>query len=112
MAHAAAGANAVTRIVACLDARMREVYVALVERREGAWTEIEPPRVVGPDALLPPPGDGWLGAGNGFGAYPDLAERLGMGHEGNVTRAIRRVNEYTAWKSRPANLEAILVRRD
>ena len=41
-----------------------------------------------------------------------VAERLGMGHEGNVTRAIRRVNEYPAWKSRLANLEAMLVSRD
>jgi putative transposase len=39
-----------------------------------------------------------------------VAERLGMGHEGNVTRAIRRVNEYPAWKSRLAGLEAMLVR--
>jgi putative transposase len=41
-----------------------------------------------------------------------VAERLGMGHEGNVTRAIRRVNEYPAWKSRFADLEALLVSRD
>ena len=41
-----------------------------------------------------------------------VAERLGMGHEGNVTRAIRRVNEYPAWKSRLRNLEAMLVSRD
>ena len=41
-----------------------------------------------------------------------VAERLGMGHEGNVTRAIRRVNEYPAWKSRLADLEAMLVSRD
>ena len=41
-----------------------------------------------------------------------VAERLGMGHEGNVTRAIRRVNEYPSWKSRFANLEAMLVSRD
>ena len=41
-----------------------------------------------------------------------VAERLGMGHEGNVTRAIRRVNEYPSWKSRLRNLEAMLVSRD
>src|SRR5512145_1541195 len=66
LAHAAAGLDGATRIVACLDARMREVYVSLVERRNGAWTEVEPPRVARPDALTPPPGDGWFGAGNGF----------------------------------------------
>lgn len=41
-----------------------------------------------------------------------VAERLGMGHEGNVTRAIRRVNEHPVRKSNLANLEAMLVSRD
>jgi REP element-mobilizing transposase RayT len=41
-----------------------------------------------------------------------VAERLGMGHEGNVTRAVRRVNEYPAWKSKLLSLEAMLVSRD
>jgi putative transposase len=41
-----------------------------------------------------------------------VAERLGMGHEGNVTRAIRRVNEYPAWKSKLMSLESMLVSRD
>ncbi|MGL5018704.1 MAG: transposase [Luteolibacter sp.] len=41
-----------------------------------------------------------------------VAERLGMGHDGNVTRAIRRVNEYPAWKSKLLSLEAMLVSRD
>jgi tRNA threonylcarbamoyladenosine biosynthesis protein TsaB len=78
LAHAAAEASGAPRIVACLDARMREVYVSLVERRDGAWTEIEAPRVVPPGALGAPPGGGWIGAGNGFAAYPDLARRLGL----------------------------------
>lgn len=41
-----------------------------------------------------------------------VAQRLGMGHEGNVSRAIRRVNEFPSWKSRLKNLEAMLVSRD
>ncbi len=41
-----------------------------------------------------------------------VAERLGMGHDGDVTRAIRRVNEYPAWKSKLLSLEAMLVSRD
>lgn len=39
-------------------------------------------------------------------------ERLGVGHEGNVARPIRSVNEYQSWKSRLANLEAMLASRD
>ena len=37
---------------------------------------------------------------------------MGLGHEGNVTRAIRRVNEHPPWKSRLRDLEAMLVSRD
>ncbi len=41
-----------------------------------------------------------------------VAARLGMGHEGSVTRAIRRVNENPVRKINLANLEAMLVSRD
>ena|SRR6478672_7158383 len=41
-----------------------------------------------------------------------VAERLAMGHEGNVTRAIRKVNENPVRKSNLAKLEAMLVSRD
>ena len=41
-----------------------------------------------------------------------VAERLGMGHDGNVTRAIRRVNEHPVRKIKLAKLEAMLVSRD
>ncbi len=39
-------------------------------------------------------------------------ERLAMGHEGNVTRAIRKVNESPEWKARLMELKAMLVSRD
>ncbi|NQW99393.1 hypothetical protein HQ447_01950 [bacterium] len=41
-----------------------------------------------------------------------VAERLGMGHDGNVTRAIRQVNEHPVRKSNLSKLEAMLVSRD
>jgi REP element-mobilizing transposase RayT len=41
-----------------------------------------------------------------------VAERLAMGHEGNVTRAIRMVNGSPARSSRLAELEQLLVSRD
>jgi tRNA threonylcarbamoyladenosine biosynthesis protein TsaB len=78
LALAAGTAHDVTRVVACLDARMREVYVAAVQRREAGWVEVEAARVVAPAAIAPPPGMAWLGAGNGFAAYPDLGQRLGL----------------------------------
>ena len=41
-----------------------------------------------------------------------VAGRLAMGHEGNVTRAIRRVNGNPVRKTKLAKLEAMLVSRD
>jgi hypothetical protein len=41
-----------------------------------------------------------------------VAGRLALGHEGNVTRAIRRVSAYPVRKNRLAKLEAMLVSRD
>ena len=79
-AIAAAGARntGVTRILACLDARMGEVYWAAYEMRDSVPVAVTDERLSKPDAVtLPHPGE-WNGAGHGFGAYPALAERLGL----------------------------------
>ncbi len=41
-----------------------------------------------------------------------VAERLGMGHEGNVTRALRRVTENRVRQTNLSKLETLLVSRD
>ena len=67
------------RVLACLDARMHEVYTAAYARGDGAWREVAPPSVLPPAAVQHPHpvGDaGWQGAGNGFAAYPGLAAQL------------------------------------
>lgn len=58
------------RVVACLDARMREVYYACLERDGARWREVITPRCVAPEAAPLPPGAGWTGCGSGFAAYP------------------------------------------
>jgi tRNA threonylcarbamoyladenosine biosynthesis protein TsaB len=78
LAHAAWGTHGAARIVACLDARMREVYVATYARDGSAWREIEAARVLAPVEIVAPEGGGWLGAGDGFAAYPALAGRLAL----------------------------------
>jgi tRNA threonylcarbamoyladenosine biosynthesis protein TsaB len=57
------------RAVACIDARMREVYYAALEKRAGRWHEVIAPQCVPPQSAPRPPGDGWVGAGNGFEVY-------------------------------------------
>jgi tRNA threonylcarbamoyladenosine biosynthesis protein TsaB len=59
-----------TRVVACLDARMHEVYYAAFERRDGAWRAAVAAQCVAPDKAPPPAGDGWVGCGSGFAAFP------------------------------------------
>ncbi|HEX7250595.1 MAG TPA: tRNA (adenosine(37)-N6)-threonylcarbamoyltransferase complex dimerization subunit type 1 TsaB, partial [Burkholderiales bacterium] len=66
------------RVVACLDARMREVYYAALERRGGGWAEVVPGRCVAPGDARPPEGDGWIGCGSGLAAYPDFLQNTIM----------------------------------
>jgi tRNA threonylcarbamoyladenosine biosynthesis protein TsaB len=73
------------RVLACIDARMREVYYAALERRRGRWREVVPARCVAPQEAQPPQGGGWVGCGSGFAAYPDFLQNT-------VVRAFRDIH--------------------
>ena len=60
------------RVVACLDARMREVYYSALEKAEGRWREVTPAQCVPPAAVVVPRGEGWVGCGNGFAVYGSM----------------------------------------
>jgi tRNA threonylcarbamoyladenosine biosynthesis protein TsaB len=62
------------RVAACIDARMREVYYAALEKQGGRWIEVVPARCVAPAEVPAPPGAGWVGCGSGFAAFPALLE--------------------------------------
>jgi len=64
------------RVVACLDARMGEVYYSAFEKRGARWEEVIPAQCVAPAAAPRPPGEGWVGCGNGFAAYGTMGLRL------------------------------------
>jgi len=64
---------AAPRVIACLDARMGEVYCAAYERSPSGWRMVMAPGVFAPEAVPKVPGDGWAGRGNGFAVH---AERL------------------------------------
>ena len=59
------------RVVACIDARMREVYYAALEKRAGQWHQVIAAQCVAPQSAPRPPGDGWVGCGNGFDVYKE-----------------------------------------
>lgn len=64
------------RVVACLDARMREVYYACLERDGAVWREVVGARCVAPQSAPAPAGTGWTGCGSGFSAYPEFLGHL------------------------------------
>jgi tRNA threonylcarbamoyladenosine biosynthesis protein TsaB len=75
LAHDAHRAHGATRVFACTDARMKEVYVAAYERVDACWREALAPVVVAPARVGLPAGE-WFGAGDGLAAYPGI---LGCG---------------------------------
>ena len=58
------------RVVACIDARMHEVYYAALEKHDARWSEVIPARCEAPPVLEMD--EGWIGAGNGFAAYGNM----------------------------------------
>ena len=66
------------QVLACLDARMNEVYTAIYQREVAgntrAWRCLAGPLVCPPGAVPMPEGEGYVGVGSGFTAYPDIAQ--------------------------------------
>ncbi|HET7198424.1 MAG TPA: tRNA (adenosine(37)-N6)-threonylcarbamoyltransferase complex dimerization subunit type 1 TsaB [Burkholderiales bacterium] len=76
--EAIAEESGASRVVACLDARMREVYYAALENGSRGWREVIGAQCIAPAAAPRPPGEGWIGCGGGFAAFPEMARRLGL----------------------------------
>jgi tRNA threonylcarbamoyladenosine biosynthesis protein TsaB len=64
------------RVLACIDARMREVYCSALEKRGQRWHEVIAARCVAPEAVAAPPGEGWIGCGDGFAVHGPLGLAL------------------------------------
>ena len=77
LAESACQTHGWTRVVACLDARMREVYIAAYRREDDRWIVERDAAVLRPDDIAAETQES-MGAGDGFAAYPDLASRLGL----------------------------------
>jgi len=78
LAHGSGG----SKVIACLDARMGEVYHAAYVRNFDEWQEVSPPALFKPDGVPPVNGEGWTGAGSGWSAYGEL---LGQIYAGEVS---------------------------
>src|SRR5262249_23857565 len=76
MAEAARLRYGATRVLAALDARMQEAYLAAYEHDGERWRAVFEPAAVKPAAAPLSSGSDWLAAGPGFAAYPELGARL------------------------------------
>lgn len=63
---ALAEGSGATRVVAALDARMKEVYLAAYVRDGDGWRTVIRPCLQAPTAAPELPGDGWTAVGSGF----------------------------------------------
>ena len=75
--EAIAEASGARRVVACLDARMREVYYAALEKDARGWREVIGAQCIAPQAAPRPAGEGWIGCGSGFALAHPWRETLG-----------------------------------
>jgi len=80
-----------SRVIAAVDARMDEAYLAAYARNGDEWDEVIAPRIAVANALPALPGRRWAATGSGFDrldwlreAYRDTVE---MRFEGDVPRA-------------------------
>jgi tRNA threonylcarbamoyladenosine biosynthesis protein TsaB len=64
--EALAEASGKDKIIAALDARMSELYLAAYEKREGEWSVVIAPCLCKAEDAPLLKGDGWFGVGSGF----------------------------------------------
>lgn len=75
---ALAEASGAARVIACLDARMGEVYHAAYRREVGDWMTESEPQLCAPQQVPTVAGLDWYGCGSGFRAYTEpLQARYG-----------------------------------
>jgi tRNA threonylcarbamoyladenosine biosynthesis protein TsaB len=75
------------KVIACLDARMGEVYHAAYLRQEGGWLVVHEPGLYAPEKVPAVQGDGWCGIGSGWAAYGDALQASYLGHVGSTEPA-------------------------
>ena len=80
-----------SRVIAALDARMGEAYLAAYARNGDDWDEVIAPRLADPAGLPPLPGRRWVATGSGFDLHPWLRDAyrdsVEMRFEGDLPRA-------------------------
>ena len=73
--QAIAEASGKLRVIAALDARMSELYLAAYEKRDGIWITVIEPCLCRPVDAPMLSGSDWFGAGSGFAVHGDALAR-------------------------------------
>jgi tRNA threonylcarbamoyladenosine biosynthesis protein TsaB len=72
------------RVIACLDARMGEIYHAVYQRDATAWREIQAPGLYAPQAAPALEGEDWVGIGSGFKVADGVLRQHYAGQLGKI----------------------------
>ena len=67
------GAN---KVIACLDARMGEIYHAAYEKKNNEWVEVSAPALFKPEDAPKLVGDDWVGVGTGWLVYGEALQTI------------------------------------
>ena len=108
------------RVIAALDARMGEAYLAAYARNGPDWDEVIAPRLVDAAELPPLPARRWAATGSGFARHAWLRdayrEAIEMRYDGDLPRAgaIARIaaRRFVRGAAVPAEQAAPLYLRD
>jgi len=85
--QALAEASCKMRVVAALDARMGELYLAAYEKRDREWITVIEPCLCKPEDAPMLPGSEWFGTGSGFAVQGDALAGRYAGHLQGVDEA-------------------------
>jgi tRNA threonylcarbamoyladenosine biosynthesis protein TsaB len=117
----AARSSGERRVIACMDARMGQVYWAAYDCGGAAPGPVASESLSVPDSVDPPAGEPWFGAGHGFSAHPGLAIRLGsrlrgvdatvLPHASDIAR-IAAVEALAGRAAAPARALPVYIRDD
>ena len=117
---ASAQASGHERVIACLDARMGEIYHAAFERKNGEWIELSVTRVCKPEAA-PVLDGGWVGVGSGWAVYGEILSNI---YAKNLTKTLPNITPtaeailqlaipiFAAGKAKPASEAAPIYIRN
>lgn len=83
--EALAEASEKSRVIVALDARMGEIYHAVYEKHEDAWTTVREPCLCKSDDAPSVQGENWFGVGSGFAVH-------GAALQARYARQLRGVN--------------------